>query len=187
VSADPTRASDADRERVVGWLRDGHYQGRLTVEELDDRIARAYASVTRGELATLVDDLPVPRAGSVPAPVAPPPVLMPGRVPFSARWLAPADPRAEVMERVVPMCTAYGYRIVHQSANQLVMQRRRIPPWAIVVAIVFFPLGLFALLAKETDVVTVDITTTPDGAALTHVHGVAPLEVRGPLAQRERR
>jgi Domain of unknown function (DUF1707) len=186
VASDPTRASDADRERVVGWLRDGHYQGRLTVEELDERIARAYAAVTRGELADVVRDLPVPRAG-MPVPAAPPPMLMPGRAPFSARWLAPADPRAEVMERVVPLCVANGYRIVHQGANQLVLQRRRIPVWAIVIAVVFFPLGLLALLAKETDVVTVDITSTPDGAPLTHVHGIAPVEIRAPLAQRERR
>jgi hypothetical protein len=188
VAPDPTRASDADRERVVGWLRDGHFHGRLTVEELDERIARAYAAVTRGELAELVVDLPVPRAGApVPVPAAPPPVLIPGRVPFNARWRAPADPRAEVMERVVPMCFAHGYRIVHQNAHQLVLQRRRVPVWAIVVAVAFFPLGLLALLAKETDVVTVEITTTPDGAPLTQVHGVAPLEIRGPLAQRERR
>jgi Domain of unknown function (DUF1707) len=186
VASDPTRASDADRERVVDWLREGHFHGRLTVEELDERIERAYAAVTRGELSALVTDLPIPRAGAVVAP-APPPVLMPGRTPFSARWRAPADPRAEVMERIVPMCAAHGYRIVHQGANQLVLQRRRIPVWAIVVAIALFPLGLFALLAKETDVVTVDITTTSDGTTLTHVHGIAPLEIRGPLAQRERR
>src|SRR5690348_171061 len=120
MAPDPTRASDADRDRVVEWLRDGHFQGRLTVDELDERIARAYGAVTRGELAELVSDLPVPRAGA-PVPVAPPPpppMLMPGRAAFSARWRAPADARAEVMERVVPMCFAHGYRIVHQGPNQ---------------------------------------------------------------------
>lgn len=31
--------------------------GRLTVEELDARCERAYAAVTRGELAALLEDL----------------------------------------------------------------------------------------------------------------------------------
>jgi hypothetical protein len=40
------RASDAERERTVAQLRDRALAGRLTVEELDDRCARAYAALT---------------------------------------------------------------------------------------------------------------------------------------------
>ena len=54
------RASDAERERVVSFLRDKTAEGRLTADELDQRVGRAYAAVTRGELQRLVRDLPDP-------------------------------------------------------------------------------------------------------------------------------
>jgi DUF1707 SHOCT-like domain len=54
------RASDAERERVVAFLRDKAAEGRLTPDELDERVGHAYASVTRGELRRLVRDLPDP-------------------------------------------------------------------------------------------------------------------------------
>lgn len=54
------RASDAERERVVSFLRDKTAEGRLTADELDERVGRAYAAVTRAELDPLVRDLPDP-------------------------------------------------------------------------------------------------------------------------------
>ena len=54
------RASDAERERVVSFLRDKTAEGRLTADELDERVGRAYAAVTRGDLQRLVRDLPDP-------------------------------------------------------------------------------------------------------------------------------
>ena len=59
------RASDAERERVVAFLRDHALQGRLTHDELEERIGRAYAAVTVGDLERLINDLPRPYA---PAP-----------------------------------------------------------------------------------------------------------------------
>jgi hypothetical protein len=58
------RASDAERERVVSFLRDKTAEGRLTADELDERVGRAYAAVTRGELRRLVRDLPDPPFGA---------------------------------------------------------------------------------------------------------------------------
>jgi hypothetical protein len=52
------RASDADRERVVAQLRDGSVQGRLTLEEFSDRLAKAYSARTGADLDELVRDLP---------------------------------------------------------------------------------------------------------------------------------
>ncbi len=52
------RASDADRERVVVQLRESSAQGRLTLEEFSDRVAKAYAARTGADLAVLVRDLP---------------------------------------------------------------------------------------------------------------------------------
>jgi Domain of unknown function (DUF1707)/Domain of unknown function (DUF4190) len=61
------RASSADRERAVDVLKAGFAEGRLTQDEYNDRMGRAYAARTYGELAALTADLPV---GPVPWPVA---------------------------------------------------------------------------------------------------------------------
>jgi hypothetical protein len=72
-----TRASDAEREAVVARLRDAAGEGRLTVEELAERIDAAYEARTRAELEPLTADLPAPARGFTPAaapaagPVAP--------------------------------------------------------------------------------------------------------------------
>jgi hypothetical protein len=66
VKADDVRASDAEREEVVAALRTHAGDGRLGVEELDQRIGAAYAAKTRRELVALTDDLPrVPRPPGV--------------------------------------------------------------------------------------------------------------------------
>jgi len=54
------RASDAERERIVTYLRDKAAEGRLTADELDERVGRAYVALTLGELQRLVRDLPDP-------------------------------------------------------------------------------------------------------------------------------
>jgi hypothetical protein len=64
------RASDADRTTVADVLGGHMSAGRLTVAEYDDRLARAYAARTYGELAELTADLPA--AEPLPAPAAPP-------------------------------------------------------------------------------------------------------------------
>jgi len=67
------RASDAERERVVAFLREHALAGRLNDEELEERIGLAYASVTVGDLERLIADLPhahrpAPRRSAPPAP-----------------------------------------------------------------------------------------------------------------------
>lgn len=52
------RASDAEREAVVERLQRALSQGRLSMAECDERIASAYASTMRSELAVLTRDLP---------------------------------------------------------------------------------------------------------------------------------
>ena len=59
------RAADTDRAAVATVLGQHMSAGRLTVDEYDDRLARAYAAKTYGELAELTADLPAtpkPRA-----------------------------------------------------------------------------------------------------------------------------
>jgi Domain of unknown function (DUF1707) len=64
------RASDAERERVVAFMREHALAGRLNDEELEERIGLAYASVTVGDLERLIADLP---RGNRPAPRRPSP------------------------------------------------------------------------------------------------------------------
>jgi hypothetical protein len=52
------RAADAERERAAEVLRQHHADGRLSTDELEERIARAYAATTLGDLDELFDDLP---------------------------------------------------------------------------------------------------------------------------------
>jgi hypothetical protein len=61
------RTSRADREQAIDTLKTAFVQGRLTRDELDERVARALVPLTRAELAALTDDLP---AGLT--PVTPP-------------------------------------------------------------------------------------------------------------------
>jgi Domain of unknown function (DUF1707)/Cell wall-active antibiotics response 4TMS YvqF len=51
------RASDVERERAADQLRDAAGEGRLTVEELDERLTRCYAAKTVAELAELTVDV----------------------------------------------------------------------------------------------------------------------------------
>jgi hypothetical protein len=55
------RVSDADREATVVRLREAGGEGRLTLEELAERVERADAARTRGELDALTADLPESR------------------------------------------------------------------------------------------------------------------------------
>jgi hypothetical protein len=67
-----TRASDAEREAVVARLRHAAGEGRLTVEELAERVDAAYAAKTRAELEPLTADLPAPAERARYAPAATP-------------------------------------------------------------------------------------------------------------------
>jgi hypothetical protein len=51
------RAADADRERVVAVLRDAVADGRLTMDEHEERVEKAYQARTLGDLVTLTADL----------------------------------------------------------------------------------------------------------------------------------
>ncbi|MBW0115085.1 DUF1707 SHOCT-like domain-containing protein [Pseudonocardia abyssalis] len=61
VDGPPTadvRASHADRERVAAVLHAAAGHGQLTLDEVDERLAAAYAARYRGELEILTADLP---------------------------------------------------------------------------------------------------------------------------------
>lgn len=73
------RASDADRERVAEVLRDAVAEGRLDMEEFEERLEATYKARTYGELTPITRDLPAPG-------VAPPPVNMVKEPVDSGSW-----------------------------------------------------------------------------------------------------
>lgn len=52
------RAGDSDRQAVADKLKQAMDEGRLDLAEYDERLQRAYAAKTYGDLKGLLDDLP---------------------------------------------------------------------------------------------------------------------------------
>jgi len=80
VPADPRqmRAADTDRDHTAEVLRRAASEGRITFEELDERIGRAYAAKTFADLEALTRDLP---GAGARAPVPATPRYQPPEVP----------------------------------------------------------------------------------------------------------
>lgn len=73
ASAMEMRASDTDRELVADRLREAAGHGRLTMDELDERLELTYAARTYAELEPLTRDLPSSgTTAPLPAPTAGP-------------------------------------------------------------------------------------------------------------------
>jgi len=89
------RASHEDRDRVIDLLRVAAGDGRLTAEELDERIESAFSARTYGELAVLTSDLPA--AGQAPGGAP-----MPGQAKDVVRLEARSGNLSRVGRWVVP-------------------------------------------------------------------------------------
>jgi hypothetical protein len=88
------RASHEDRDRVVELLRVAAGDGRLTVEELDERLEVAMTARTYGELAALTKDLPAESGSATGPPAERPRELVridchSGSAKRDGRWLLP--------------------------------------------------------------------------------------------------
>jgi hypothetical protein len=93
------RASHADRDQVVEWLRVAAGDGRLSAEELDERLGLALTARTYAELAALITDLPaagtaVPATAGSAAGAEPPKELVrihtsSGHAERNGRWIVP--------------------------------------------------------------------------------------------------
>jgi len=72
VPADPRkmRAADTDRDHTADLLRRAAAEGRISFDELDERIGQAYAAKTFADLEALTSDLPGPGVRT-PAPATP--------------------------------------------------------------------------------------------------------------------
>lgn len=85
---DRIRTSDADRERVTARLREHYAEGRLSREELDERISGALNATTFGDLRRVMTDLPEPGLAANPfarQPLARQPGTRQPGAPISAR------------------------------------------------------------------------------------------------------
>lgn len=135
---DGIRASDGDREKVAAALREEMAIGRLTMDEFEDRLSRAYDAKTWAQLRELTVDLPVdigfdgePRK---PAPVGagapmPRPVGEPPARGFP--WFAPF--------LIIPL-VGMGFAVARGAFGALI-------PMAIIIWIVF---GSFARRSRRT-------------------------------------
>jgi Flp pilus assembly protein TadB len=117
------RASDAERERVVAFLREHALQGRLNHDELEERIGLAYAAVYVGDLERLVRDLPRPSA------------------PAARRHPAPAR-----RHRPTPALILAGIALLFITGVPMVVMAGLIAAVAVLVAL-SFALGPFILIA----------------------------------------
>ena len=69
--ASQMRAADTDRDQVADLLRTAAAEGRITFDELDQRVSQAYAAKTFADLQAITRDLPGPGI-TPPAPAARP-------------------------------------------------------------------------------------------------------------------
>ena len=77
------RVGDADREAIAAQLREHFADGRLTLEELNERLDQTFAAKTRADLNVVMRDLPHVARPLTDAPGAPrgrEPGIRPGRV-----------------------------------------------------------------------------------------------------------
>jgi hypothetical protein len=174
------RAGDSDRAAVVDLLRAHHLDGRLTVEEFEQRIERAHGAVTLLELGDLHDDLPElqPRRGKIVRRDTRAPRI-PGLLLFVERVELRADPQAARREAAL---ARHGYKLAVDDAA-MAFHRRRRPAWTILVAIFAFPIGLIALVHTELDEIVIEIGPSTAGGTALLIHGTGSLAVRRAFAQ----
>jgi hypothetical protein len=138
--ADADRAADADREAVAERLRVAAGEGRIDLEELDDRLGRAYGARTYGQLRALVADLPgrsVSERG--PDALAEPETLVlkttAPNVRQSGRWVVPQRITAETTSGIITIdftqATCAHREVAVEAVSKTGWIRLILPPgWA---------------------------------------------------------
>ena len=120
------RASHEDRDRVVEVLRVSAGDGRLTAEELDQRLELALTARTYGELAELVSDLPAPVASAAATAPTPKEVAridcQSGHVRRVDRWVVPQ--RMEVKVKSGHVVLDFTQAVITQPSLQLAIDVR---------------------------------------------------------------
>jgi hypothetical protein len=186
------RAADEDRERVATALR-GHCEaGRLTIEELEERLEAAYAAKTLGELDALTTDLPaLPTRPAVAPPAHPVSAGGPGLRAFSQRYeLGVSRDVAfrHALDHILPAMVGFGYEVTHRHDGRVLgftIEER--PGWVPFACVFAFPIGLIALLARNRYTVTIEFDDAPGGAgSVMRAYGRARRPVRKAFADLHR-
>lgn len=88
--SDHLRASDADRQRVADQLKAALNEGRLTLDEYDDRLRETYAAKTYADLRGPLADLPavVPASRSQLEPAVPADIAQQHLHGATRKWMA---------------------------------------------------------------------------------------------------
>ena len=184
------RASDADRERAVAMLRRHHDAGRLDHDDLEERVEAVHRARTYGDLDRLFFDLPAlgGSAAPVPAVLAPtealPPVRVSGGRPFRHDGvvdLGPEEAAEALLDELRPSLSSGSMVVVTAHAGRVVLAGRRVPYWTWPVALVTFPIGLAAFLARTEERVTIELEPTHDGRTRVAAYGIGPKAVRNHL------
>src|SRR2546429_4823547 len=160
------RASHEDRDRVAELLRVAAGDGRLTAEELDERLEKALTARTYGELMGLSRDLPAAPGFPASGPAAEPKSLIridrrSGSAKRDGRWLVPQ--RIEVRVTSGHIKLDFTEAVITQSSLQIDADVRS---------------GSLKLLTKPGIVVDTHDVAVPSGSAKVP----APRGAAGPRA-----
>ncbi|MBO3752254.1 DUF1707 domain-containing protein [Streptosporangiaceae bacterium NEAU-GS5] len=153
------RASDADRERVIGVLTDAAADGRLTLIEHQERMEAAAGARTLSELAVLTADLLPPDAQPIRVDSAPVTALF-RKEHKSGRWVVPSE---------IPIASLGGQ--VTMDLSEAVLRTGRITVRLSVMAgtvILIVPEGVRVERAPSARIRTFrnDVPAAPDGPVI---------------------
>jgi Domain of unknown function (DUF4190)/Domain of unknown function (DUF1707) len=148
------RACDEDRERTADLLRTAFVEGRLSQDELDERLGRVYGARTYADLATQTADLPV----RLPRPAAPP---VPRPVSNATNGMAIASFVCGLLQMFFGLTTIPAVVLGHVARKQIRRTGERGDGFAVAgLALGWLGIALFALFA-----VLVVVSATHGGPA----------------------
>lgn len=103
------RVSDADRDKIAEVLRKAAGEGRLDLEELDERLSATYAAKTYADLVPITVDLPE-HPGRTPGTSSPVrrPSGSPAPVSYQTSWAVMGDCKRRGSWRVPPQHAAFS-------------------------------------------------------------------------------
>lgn len=181
------RASDSDRERVAEQLREAAGHGRLTMDELEERLERAYSAKTYAELEPLTRDLPAggttPPLPATAGAAAVTPLV--GGTPSKRRWsiaiMSGSDRRGRwVVPARYNAFSFWGGVVIDLRQATFAERETVIHANAIMAGIdVIAPEGVdlrvegFGLMGGYEDATSDDMAPPPPGAPVVRVVGIA--------------
>jgi hypothetical protein len=167
-----TRASDHDRDRLVGQLRAHSVEGRVGSDDLEDRLERALAAETVEQLAAIVVDLPAPSQPAIETTrsTAQLQLARSGNRPFILQLVVrqPVDQvRASALDTAAVGLIGSGFEMVRRTPETLEFLRARKRGW----------------LRTTRERVVMSFEPRGDAATILLMYGRATRSVRKQLAR----